>query len=284
MPAHGVMNHSTRVLSVPQLGLLALIAVILGLVYFPIAYLAVFSFKNNAQIYANFWALPDPWIWRNYLDGWGAIQRSMLNSTWISLASTALTVLTSGLAGYAFARHRFPGKEPLYYSFLGLMMIPAVLTLIPRYLLVKNMGIVDTPWVLILPWAAGDQAFGILLCRAFFATISEELFEAGRLDGANELQLFARIAVPLSLPILITLAIVHAFRSYNDYIWPLITINSSDLQVVTVALTQFNAGYGIINYGPRFAGYLLAALPLLLMFMLGMRYFIRGLTAGAIKA
>jgi ABC-type glycerol-3-phosphate transport system permease component len=261
-----------------------MVAVILCLVYLPIAYLAVFSFKNNAQIYTNFWALPDPWIWRNYLDGWAAIQRSLMNSAWVSLASTALTVLTCGLAGYAFARHRFPGKEPLYYSFLGLMMIPAVLTLIPRYLLVKNMGIVDTPWVLILPWAAGDQAFGILLCRAFFATLSEELFEAGRLDGASELQLFARIAVPLSLPILITLGIVHAFRSYNDYIWPLITINSSDLQVVTVALTQFNAGYGIINYGPRFAGYLLAALPLLLMFMLGMRYFIRGLTAGAIKA
>jgi len=273
-----------RAQSAAQVGLLVAIAVILCLVYVPIAYLAVFSFKNNAQIYANFWALPDPWIWRNYLDGWGAIQRSMMNSAWLSVASTALTVFTSGLAGYAFARHRFPGKEPLYYSFLGLMMIPAVLTLIPRYLLVKNMGIVDTPWVLILPWAAGDQAFGILLCRAFFATISEELFEAGRLDGASEIQLFARIAVPLSLPILITLAIVHAFRSYNDYIWPLITINSSDLQVVTVALTQFNAGYGIINYGPRFAGYLLAALPLFLMFMLGMRYFIRGLTAGAIKA
>src|ERR1700676_1458351 len=149
-----------RAPSLAQVGLLVTIAVILGLVYLPIAYLAVFSFKNNAQIYASFWALPSPWIWRNYLDGWGAIQRSMLNSAWLSPPSTVLTVLTSGLAGYAFARHRFPGKEPLYYSFLGLMMIPAVLTLIPRYLLVKNMGIVDTPWVLILPWAAGDQAFG----------------------------------------------------------------------------------------------------------------------------
>jgi ABC-type glycerol-3-phosphate transport system permease component len=208
----------------------------------------------------------------------------VFNSVWLSLASTALTVVLSALAGYAFARHSFPGKEPLYYSFLALMMIPAVLTLIPRYLLVKQIGIVDTPLVLVLPWAAGDMAFGILLCRGFLATLSEELFEAGRVDGATELQLFSHIAVPLSLPILVTLAIVHTFRSYNDFIWPLITINSSDLQVVTVALTQFNAGYGIINYGPRFAGYLLAAVPLLLMFLLGMRYFIRGLTAGALKA
>lgn len=273
-----------RPLPIAQLGLLVALGLILALVFAPIVYLAVFSFKNNAQIYAAFWGLPNPWIWRNYVDGWTAIQRFVLNSIALSLASTALTVTTSGLAAYAFARHRFPGKEPLYYSFLGLMMIPAALTLIPRYLLVKNMGIVDTPWVLILPWAAGDQAFGILLCRAFFATISEELFEAARIDGASELTVFMRIAVPLSLPILVTLGIVHTFRSYNDYIWPLITINSSSLQVVTVALTQFNAGYGIINYGPRFAGYLLAALPLLLMFMLGMRSFIRGMTAGALKA
>lgn len=267
-----------------QVGLLAMLAVILFLVFVPIIYLLIFSFKNNAQIYGNFWSLPNPWIINNYADGWTAIQRFVFNSVWVSLASTLLTVLFAGMAGYAFARHRFPGKELLYYSFLSLMMIPAVLTLIPRYLLVKSMGLVDTPWVLILPWLAADIPFGILLCRSFFATISEEMFEAGRVDGATELQLFGHIAVPLSLPILVTLGIVHAFRSYNDYIWPLITINSSDLQVVTVALTAFNAGYGIINYGPRFAGYLLSAVPLLIMFLFGMRYFIRGLTAGALKA
>jgi ABC-type glycerol-3-phosphate transport system permease component len=271
-------------LAVQQGLLLLLIGIFLVLVFLPLGYLFIFSFKNNAQIYGNFWALPNPWIVGNYADGWNAIQRFVWNSVWMSLASTLLTVLFASMAGYAFARHRFPGKEPLYYSFLALMMIPAVLTLIPRYMLVKSMGLVDTPWVLILPWLASDLPFGILLCRGFFATLSEELFEAGRLDGATERQLFTAIAVPLSLPILVTLGIVHAFRCYNDYIWPLITISTSDLQVVTVALTSFNAGYGIINYGPRFAGYLLSAVPLLVMFLLGMRYFIRGLTAGALKA
>jgi ABC-type glycerol-3-phosphate transport system permease component len=271
-------------IAVQQSILLALIALFLGLTFLPIAYLLLFSFKNNAQIYGAFWALPNPWIVGNYADGWNAIRRFLVNSVWMSLASTLLTVLFASMAGYAFARHRFPGKEPLYYSFLALMMIPAVLTLIPRFILVKTLGLVDTPWVLILPWLAADLPFGILLCRGFFATLSEELFEAGRLDGASERQLFTAIAAPLSLPILITLGIVHAFRCYNDYIWPLITISSGDLQVVTVALTSFNAGYGIINYGPRFAGYLLSAAPLLIMFLLGMRYFIRGLTAGALKA
>lgn len=267
-----------------QIVLLGVIVVFLALVFLPIVYLLIFSFKNNAQIYASFWSAPDPWIVANYPIAWNAVRSALFNSVWMSLASTLLTVLFAAMAGYAFARHRFPGKEPLYYSFLALMMIPTVLTLIPRYLLVKDLGLIDTPWVLILPWMAGEMAFGILLCRGFFATLSEELFEAGRIDGAGEMQLFARIAVPLSLPILVTLGIVHAFQAYNDYIWPLITINSNSLQVVTVALTQFNSGYGIIDYGPRFAGYLLAAVPLLVMFLLGMRYFIRGLTAGALKA
>jgi multiple sugar transport system permease protein len=267
-----------------QFTLMALCLAFLIMVFLPIIYLAIFSFKNNAQIYGNFWALPNPWIVSNYAEGWYAISRNIFNSVWISFASTLFTVFFAALAGYAFARHRFPGKEFLFYSFLAMMMIPAVLKLIPRYLLVKDMGLVDTPWVLIWPWTASDLPFAILLCRGFFATISEELFEAGRVDGATEWHLFRAIAVPLSLPILVTIGIVSTFSSYNDYIWPLITINSSDLQVVTVALTSFNAGYGIINYGPRFAGYLLASVPLLIMFLLGMRYFIRGLTAGALKA
>jgi len=274
----------SRQRTIRQTGLIALTLAFLLLVFFPIIYLIIFSFKNNAQIYGNFWSLPHPWIVHNYADGWHVIRRYMFNSVWMALASTVLTVLFSAMAGYAFARHRFPGKEPLYYSFLALMMIPAVLTLIPRYTLVKFLGLVDTPWVLILPWMAADLPFGILLCRGFFATLPEELYEAARLDGASEWQLFTFITIPLAVPILVTLGIMHTFRSYNDYIWPLITISRSDLQVVTVALTSFNSGYGIINYGPRFAGYLLSALPLLVMFLLGMRYFIRGLTAGALKA
>jgi ABC-type glycerol-3-phosphate transport system permease component len=267
-----------------QVALLAPVLLILILVFLPIIYLVIFSFKNNAQIYTSFWALPDPWIFRNYGLGLGAIQKSLLNSVAVSLASAVLLVLFAGMAGYAFARHRFPGKEALYYFFLALMMIPTVLTLIPRYLLVKSLGLIDTPWVLILPWMAGNMAFGILLCRGFLSTLSEELFEAGRIDGASELQLFGFLAIPLSLPILVTLGIVHVFQSYNDYVWPLITIDSNDRQVVTVALTTFNSGFGIIDYGPRFAGYLLSAVPLLIVFMLGMRYFIRGLTTGAVKA
>lgn len=269
---------------VNQLILILLIFFLLFLVLLPIIYLVIFSFKNNAQIYAAFWGLPNPWIFHNYVDGWLAIRRFVFNSVLFSVGSTTLTVLFAAMAGYAFARHRFPAKELLYYTFLALMMIPAVLTLIPRYLLVKRMGLIDTPWVLVFPWMAGEMAFGILLCRGFFATISEELFEAGRVDGATELRLFGSIAVPLSFPILATLAIMHAFHCYNDYIWPLITINSSEYQVVTVALTSFSSSFGIINYGPRFAGYVLSAVPLLIMFLIGMRYFIQGLTAGALKA
>ena len=163
----------------------------------------------------------------------------LVNTITLVAASTVITVVFSSLASYAFARHRFPGKNLFFFGLLGLMMIPSTLTLVPRYVLVKDLGMLDTPWALILPWAAQSMAFGVLLCRGFFASLPEELFEAGRIDGAGEWQLFRHVAVPLSYPILVTLAVVNSFEHYNDYIWPLLTISTKAHQVVSVGLTEF---------------------------------------------
>jgi ABC-type glycerol-3-phosphate transport system permease component len=138
--------------------------------------------------------------------------------------------------------------------------------------------------VLILPWSAGGQVFGILLCRTFFATLPQALFDSGRIDGASEWGLYIRIAVPLSWPILVTVAIMHLIGTYNDFIWPLLTINSPDLQVVSVGLTTFTSQYGITDWGPRMAAYAVSTVPLIILFALGMRYYVRGVTSGAIKA
>jgi ABC-type glycerol-3-phosphate transport system permease component len=123
-----------------------------------------------------------------------------------------------------------------------------------------------------------------LLCRTFFSTLPQELFDSGRIDGATEFQLYYRIAVPLSWPIIVTVAIMHLVGTYNDFIWPLLTISNSDIQVVSVGLTQFTSQYGITDWGPRMAAYTVATIPLLILFMFGMRYYIRGITSGAVKA
>jgi multiple sugar transport system permease protein len=269
---------------VEQSLIIGTLLVLLILTLVPIVLMLVFSLKDNGQIYGRFWSLPNPVRWHNYIDGFTVMWRYIANTLLSSLTSVVAVVLLASMSGYVFARHRFPFKEPIYLIILALLMIPGVLTLIPAFILVKELGLLNTPWVLILPWTAGGQVFGILLCRSFFATLPQELFDAGRIDGASEFALYARIALPLSWPILVTLAIMHLISTYNDFIWPLITVTNSEVQVVSVGLTQFTSQFGVTDWGPRMAAYTVATLPLVILFVFGMRYYVRGITSGAIKA
>ncbi len=269
---------------VEQSLIIGTLLVLLILTLVPIVLMLVFSLKDNGQIYGRFWSLPNPVRWHNYIDGFTVMWRYIANTLLSSLTSVVAVVLLASMSGYVFARHRFPFKEPIYLIILALLMIPGVLTLIPAFILVKELGLLNTPWVLILPWTAGGQVFGILLCRSFFATLPQELFDAGRIDGASEFALYSRIALPLSWPILVTLAIMHLISTYNDFIWPLITVTSAEVQVVSVGLTQFTSQFGVTDWGPRMAAYTVATLPLVILFVFGMRYYVRGITSGAIKA
>jgi ABC-type glycerol-3-phosphate transport system permease component len=264
--------------------IIGVLLILLILTLVPIVLMIVFSLKDNGQIYGRFWALPNPVRWHNYIDGYLVMWRYIVNTLVSSITSVVAVVLLSSLSGYVFARHRFPFKEPIYLIILSLLMIPGVLTLIPAFILVKQLGLLNTPWVLILPWTAGGQVFGILLCRSFFATLPQELFDAGRIDGASEFALYWRLALPLSWPILVTLAIMHLISTYNDFIWPLITVTSAEVQVVSVGLTQFTSQFGVTDWGPRMAAYTVATIPLVILFVFGMRYYVRGITSGAIKA
>jgi ABC-type glycerol-3-phosphate transport system permease component len=271
----------TNVLS--QTILVTILLGILLLSFVTIALMVFLSLKDNGQIYGRFWSLPDPAKWENYRNGWMTMRRYIFNSLAYSLASVVGVVFLSSLSGYVFARHRFPGKEAIYVCILALLMVPGVLTLIPAFVLVRQLGLINTPWALILPWTAGGQIFGILLCRSFFATLPTELFDAAKVDGASEFQQYTRIALPLSWPIMVTLAIMHLVGTYNDFIWPLLTISDQNIQVVTVGLTQFRNEFGTVNWGPRMAAYAVSSIPLVILFSFGMRFYVRGLTSGAVK-
>ena len=268
---------------VSQSILILALSIILLLSFVTIALMLFLSLKDNGQIYGRFWSLPSPVHWENYRNGWITMRRYMFNSLWYSLASVVGVVFLSSLSGYVFARHRFPGKEVIYVCILALLMVPGILTLIPAFVLVRQLGLINTPWALILPWTAGGQIFGILLCRSFFATLPQELFDAAKVDGASEFEQYRKIALPLSWPIMVTLAIMHLVGSYNDFIWPLLTISDQKIQVVTVGLTQFRNEFGTVNWGPRMAAYAVASLPLVILFSFGMRFYVRGLTSGAVK-
>lgn len=262
--------------------LILIVLVILTLT--PVILMVFISLKNRGQIYTQFWALPRPALWVNYITGWNAMKTYIFNSLLYGTVSVVAVVFLSALSGYVFARQRFPGKETIYVLILALMMIPGVLTLIPSFILVRNLNILDTPWSLILPWTAGGQVFGILLCRSHIASLPQEIFEAGRIDGASEFDLFWRLAIPMSWPILVTLAIMHYVGVYNDFIWPLLTITDPQMQVVGVGLRQFVNQFGVADIGAQMAGYAVSVIPLLILFTFGMKYYIQGVTAGSLKA
>jgi multiple sugar transport system permease protein len=260
------------------------LVVLLMLTFIPIMNMITMSLKDNGQIFARFWAFPNPFRWLNYQSGWLAMRGYIGNSLMVSIVSVVGVAFLASISGYVFARHAFPGKEPLYLIILSLMMIPGMLTLIPSFVLINDLGLVDTRWALILPWTSGGQVFAILVCRGFFSTLPQELFDAGKIDGCHEFDLYAKIALPLSWPIMVTISIMHLVGTYNDFLWPLLVISSPEIQVVSVGLREFTSQYGLTDWGPRMAAYTVATIPLVLLFLFGMRYYIQGITSGAIKA
>lgn len=267
-----------------QLVILVILTILLILIFIPIAYLIILSLKDNGQIYGRFWSLPNPIRWENFALGWQVVSRPILNSVVSSGTATLGNIVFASLAGYAFARHHFPGKEILYTAILALLMIPPILTLIPEFVLLSGLGLVNTLWALILPWMAGGQVFSLLLFRTFFANLPEDFFDAARIDGGSEFQVFRYIAIPLSSPIIITVAIIRLVATYNQYIRPLLVISDPQKQVVAVAITQFTSELGVTDIGPQMAAYIVATIPLIIFFSFGMKYYVSGLTSGGIRA
>ncbi|WP_136604468.1 carbohydrate ABC transporter permease [Paenibacillus dokdonensis] len=264
-----------------------IIIVLLGLLVFltlvPILFMLFSSLKSNSQIMGNFWGMPAPIKWSNYSEAFLTVWRFMLNSVGYAVAASILVMMLSAISGYIFAKKTFPGKELLFLLMLGMMMVPGVLTLIPSYVLYDSMGLTNTPWVIIIAGAAGGQIFGTFLCRSYMAGLPSELFEAARMDGSTEVGVFFKIVIPLSLPILATLFIMQSVGVYNDYIWPLLTIQDRDLQVIAVGLTSLTKQFGVVDMGMQFSAYAISSVPLLLIFSFGMKYYIQGMTQGALK-
>lgn len=249
---------------------------------FPLFVMLSMSIKDKEQIIFQFFSLQPPYHFENYLIAFKYIAPLTLNSVNMAVSSTVLTVLVTALAGYAFGRLEFPLKNLLFGILFAKMMLPGIMNLIPSFTLAWRMGILDTPLPVILFCAGTSQPFWVFVMRTFVAQQPRELFESMRIDGANEFQIFYKLALPLLRPMLALMSINVFISVWNDYIWPLVTIPTFDKRPLTVGLahlTQARPG----EYGMLTAGYVLAALPLLVLFFLSMKQFIEGLTAGSIK-
>jgi len=202
--------------------------------------------------------------------------------TWL-LGTVTISIFCSTLTAYALARYPFPGREFFYFAVLALLMIPGVLTLITSFVVTVRLNLNNTFLGIWLPMAAGAQAFQIIVLRTYFSSLPVELFEAGRIDGAREATMLIRIALPLSKPIMSTLIVLQILGVWNEFIWPLMIFSNPDRY--PAVLTVLRLGQLITNRDPgaMWAGYVIVGLPILIMFALTSRTFIRGLTSGAIK-
>lgn len=289
------MMRSSRLLS--QSCLAGALALLLGLTLLPFCLMLLISQKTNGEIYQGLWTLPGEFRIEFYTEAYRFIIPYIMNSVIVGAVSVAAAVALSSLSGYVFARIHFGGKKALFMALLALMMVPGALTLVPAFLWYKEFpfaggndwlglggsGFLNTWWVLIIPYVTGSQVLGVFLCRTFFQNLPESLFEAARLDGATEFSSYWRIALPLCKPILATLAIMVFLTAYNDYIWPSVTITDKALLTFSAGVTQFGLE-GNLTYGPLMAGYVVGSLPLVMLFLFGMRYYVEGLTSGALKA
>ncbi len=265
-----------------DLGKNSIIIFLVILTLYPFFFMIMTSFKDYSQFIHFFWQPVLPLHWKNYLEAWKQIAPYVLNSFIVTGVSVAGVLLFSSFSAYVFARYKFPGSNFLFFAILALIMVPSVLTIIPAFMWIMKLGLLDTRWALILPYIAGGQVFTIFVFRTFFASIPSELLEAARIDGASEIVIFSKIVLPLSKPIIGTLAIINTINFYNDYLWPLLVIYEDKLKTIPIGLMFFRGQYAS-NYGAQMAGYALASLPLFVLFLFTMKQFVRGLMSGAIK-
>lgn len=203
------------------------------------------------------------------------------NSAVVAIAVTLGNLVFCSMLGYALAKFDFAGKTMLFRIVLGTLMIPGMVTLVPLFVLVANMGLVNTYWGLILPFLAAP--FGVFLMRQFFFAIPDELIDAARIDGASESRIFLQVVLPLAKPALATLGIITFLGSWNNFLWPLVVATTEDKYTLPVALALYSTGQNQTDYGLLLAGAVVVVVPVLVIFLVLQRHIVQGVAMTGIK-
>ncbi|HVL63243.1 MAG TPA: carbohydrate ABC transporter permease [Microbacterium sp.] len=242
------------------------------------------SFKTNGELRQN----PPTW-WPqaptlgNYQELFTRLDfpQFFTNSVVVAVVVTVGNLVFCSMLGYAFAKIDFWGRTWMFRLVLATLMIPGMVTLVPLFVLVSNLGMVNTYFGLILPFLAG--AFGVFLMRQFMQGIPDELIDAARVDGAGELRIFATVVMPLCKPALATLAILTFLGSWNNFLWPLVVASTEDMYTLPVALALYSVGQNSTNYGLLLAGACVVLVPVLAVFLALQRHFVQGLATTGLK-
>ncbi|GAA4830152.1 carbohydrate ABC transporter permease [Paenibacillus vulneris] len=260
----------------------SVLTLLLLLTLVPFYMLVISSLKYRDQVIHQFWSPSLPLHVNNYAQAFVQLWPYLWNSLLITSGIIICVLVNSTLAGYAFARFSFFGKGVLYYLIIMLMMVPSFLILIPQFILFKNLGLINTYWAQIFGPMAGASAMATMLIRTFFEGLSRSVLEVAEVDGAGDVRIYWQIAIPLSVPILSTVAVINALLGWNNYVWPLVVTSGDKVKPIILALGSVHGPMDQVQ-GMQFAGYVIASLPLLLLFLFATRTFVSGITAGAVK-
>lgn len=251
---------------------------------FPFIWTFIASTHNNTEIFN----LSDTFILKgNFLNNLEQLQKAvpiwsnLLNSLFITIVFTVLTLLIDSMAGYGFAKFHFKGKNGLFFVCLITMMIPPQVTMVPLFIQMTKINWVNTPWAIIIPNLAA--MFGVFLMRQNFEQFPTELMESSRIDGAGELRTFFQIVAPTMKPAFASLGILTFVSQWGNYMWPLIVLNKADSYTLPLALAMLVAPGNVINYGAIMVGAVIALVPVLAFFLIFQKNFIQGMLSGAVK-
>ena len=255
----------------------------LAIVVMPFIWMISASFKFSNEVF-NF---PIEWIpkvirWENYVNIWKEIDflTYFKNSVWLTLVVTFLSILTSSLAAYAFAKIPFPESKVLFILYVLTMAVPFQVVMIPQFVIMKNIGLNDTLWALVV--LQSFSPFGVFMLRQFFMSIPNELSESARIDGLNELGIYRRIILPLSKPALSSLCIFQFVFVWNDFLAPLIYLTSDKNKTIQLGIRKFMTQFGV-EYGLIMAASVCALIPVIVMYIFFQKYFIQGIATTGLK-
>jgi ABC-type glycerol-3-phosphate transport system permease component len=260
--------------------------VIAVMTYFPIIFVLSNSLKSGKGIFASgVFSLFTEFDYQNYVAAWSGVSQQLLNTIIVAALSIALGVTAAALGAYAFSQLRFRGKGLLFMAYVGLLLVPWTLTLIPLFLTISRLGLFNSWWALVLPYSASAQPLLVLIFRGFFDQIPRELVESARVDGCTELRVLRRIVAPLTKPVLLTGAILVTINVWGDYLWPTIVIQDPHRTTISAGVQQFVGSFGLNlgGGGAVFAAFVIATMPMFVLVGFTMRYFVSGLTEGATK-
>jgi multiple sugar transport system permease protein len=263
--------------------LYALLGIILCITLTPLLWMLSASFMPSGE--ANAYPpriLPSRFTLEHYTALFTRLNlaRYLFNSALLAITVTLISLLFNSMAGYAFAKLRFPGRDPLFRILLAALVIPAQVSMLPLFLLLKQLGFINTYWGVIIPGMA--SIFGIFLIRQYALSISDSLLDAARIDGAGEFRIYWSLVLPLCRPILITLAIFTFMGTWNDFMWPLIILTDNTMYTLPVALANL-LGEHVQDTELMMAGSVLTILPVMLVFMILQKQYIEGIMIGGVK-